>query len=74
MIVMLSASERCDTPAGRAHRDISPVDNIASRVDDLTARSFFLTHPEDGITPGDEDAVGRSFGLVLSTVPSLRTG
>ena len=31
------------------------MDNIASRVDDLTARSFFLTHPVDGITPGDED-------------------
>src|SRR5690348_9465409 len=66
--------ERRDTPTGQAHHDISPVDNVAPRVDDLTARSFFLTHPVDGITAGNESAVGQSFGLVLSTIPSPRTG
>src|SRR6266851_7505036 len=68
------ALERRATPAGQAHHDISPVDNVAPRVDDLTARSFFLTHPVDGITAGDEGAVGRSFRLVLSAIPSPRTG
>ena len=72
--VPYGALERRATPAGQAHHDISPVDNAAPRVDDLTARSFFLTHPVDGITAGDEGAVGRSFGLVLSTIPSPRTG
>ena len=50
------------------------VDNDASRVDDLTAQSIFLTHPVDGITAGDKGVVGRSFGLVLSGIPSPRTG
>src|SRR5690349_12917968 len=59
---------------GKAHHDISPVDNAAPRVDDLTARSFFLTHPVDGITAGNEGVAGRSFCLVLSTIPSPRTG
>src|SRR6516162_170570 len=62
-----------DTPARRAHHGLSPVDNVAPRVDDLTARSFFLTQPVDGITAGSEGVVGRSFGLVLSTIPSPRT-
>jgi hypothetical protein len=45
--------------AGRAaHHHICPVDNVAPRVDDLTAGSFFLTHPVDGITAGNEGAVG----------------
>jgi hypothetical protein len=43
---------RLATPAGQAHCDISPVDNGAPGVDDLIAKSFFLTHPVDGITPG----------------------
>jgi hypothetical protein len=72
--VPYGALERRATPAGQAHHDISPVDNAAPRVDDLTARSFFLTHPVDGITAGDEGAAGRSFGLVLSTIPRPRTG
>ena len=54
--------------------DISSVDNDAPRVDGLTAQSFFLTHPVDGITAGDKGSVGRSFRLVLSTIPSPRTG
>src|SRR5438552_7570808 len=65
---------RRDTPTRQAHHDVSPVDNVAARVDDLTARIIFLTHPVDGITAGNEGAVGRSFGLVLSTIPSPRTG
>src|SRR5436309_11821275 len=73
-VAPLARSERRDTSAGRAHHDISPVDNVAPGVDDLTARSFFLTHPVDGITAGNKGVVGRSFGLVLSAIPSLHTG
>jgi hypothetical protein len=54
----------------QVRHDISPVDKVAPRVDDC----FFLTHPVDSITPGNEGVVGRSFGLVLSTIPSPRTG
>ena len=60
--------------AGQAFRDISAVDNNDPRVDDLTARSFFLTHPVDGIIPGSEGSAGQSYGVVLSAVPSRRTG
>jgi hypothetical protein len=45
------AGKQPATPAGWAHHDISPVDNAVPGVDDLTAKSFFLTHPVDGINP-----------------------
>src|SRR5690348_598684 len=56
-----------------AHRDISPVDNDALRVDDVTAQSFFFTHPVDGISAGSGGAKAQSLCLVLNSIPSRRT-
>ena len=47
---------------------------IAPSVDGVTRQSFFLAHPVDGIFAGSEGAVGRSFCLVLNSIPSPRTG
>ena len=47
---------------------------IALSVDGVTGQSFFTTHPVDGIFAGNAGAVGRSFCLVLNSVPSRRTG
>jgi hypothetical protein len=47
---------------------------IAPSVDGVTAQSIFPTHPVDGISAGSAGAVGRSLCLVLSDVPSRRTG
>ena len=47
---------------------------IAPSVDDATAKSFFLTHPVDGISAGSEVATDASLCLVLNRIPSRRTG
>jgi hypothetical protein len=47
---------------------------IALSVDGVTEQSFFLTHPVDGISAGSEGATGASLFLVLSDIPSRRTG
>ena len=47
---------------------------ITVSVDDATAKSFFHTHPVDGISAGTEGSTGRSLCLVLKGIPSPRTG
>lgn len=47
---------------------------VALSVDGLTGQTFFLTHPVDGVVAGSKGTVGRSLRLVLSDIPSRRTG
>jgi len=58
----------------RAHHSVLPVDKIVRSVDGLTLQSFFLTHPVDDISAGSKGAAGTSLCLVLSDIPSRRTG